>query len=91
MTRLEVLLALAERLRQRLADVQAQIERERRDIAIRGNLRLLTAREAQTFVFVLEGKMNKEIALEMGITLRTVKWHVASILTKTNYGRLELR
>lgn len=42
----------------------------------------LTFRERQVLDFVKEGKVNKEIAQHMNISLRTVKSHVSSLLIK---------
>jgi DNA-binding NarL/FixJ family response regulator len=51
----------------------------------------LTAREQEILPMVLELKRNKEIAAELNISERTVKYHVTQLLTKyTVPGRLEL-
>ena len=44
----------------------------------------LTARELQVLGFIARGYSNKEIALELVITVRTVKHHVDNILNKLN-------
>jgi DNA-binding NarL/FixJ family response regulator len=44
----------------------------------------LTSREQQIMVCLLEGFSNKEIAQTLGISPRTVKFHVANILHKFN-------
>lgn len=44
----------------------------------------LTDREEQTVNILMTGASNKEIARKLGITERTVKAHVGSILSKTN-------
>jgi DNA-binding NarL/FixJ family response regulator len=43
-----------------------------------------TAREEEVLDFLVTGASNKEIAREMGITERTVKAHVTSLLSKTD-------
>ncbi len=51
----------------------------------------LTAREREVCVLAITGKANKEISSELGITTRTVKFHLGSIFRK--YGvasRIEL-
>jgi DNA-binding NarL/FixJ family response regulator len=43
---------------------------------------LLTVRQIQVFSLLVEGKANKEIANELGISLSTAKLHVVHILEK---------
>jgi DNA-binding CsgD family transcriptional regulator len=42
----------------------------------------LTPREAQVLSLLAEGASNKSIALRLGISVHTVKFHVASLLDK---------
>lgn len=49
---------------------------------VQDRLATLSARERETLERILEGKMNKVIADEMGITMRTVEVHRASIFAK---------
>jgi DNA-binding CsgD family transcriptional regulator len=42
----------------------------------------ITAREAETLQWMIEGKRNLEIAIILGISVRTVEKHVGSILAK---------
>lgn len=42
----------------------------------------LTERETQLLALLLNGKCNKEIASALGITVRTVRFHVSNILAK---------
>jgi DNA-binding HTH domain-containing proteins len=46
----------------------------------------LTPREADTLVWICQGKSNAEIALILGISLHTVKDHVAAIFDKAGVG-----
>lgn len=46
----------------------------------------LTIREEQVLNAVLAGKSNKQIASEMHVTERTVKFHVSSLLLKNKAG-----
>ena len=51
----------------------------------------LTSREAEIFELILEGSRNKEIAESLGITKRTVDYHVGNILSKLEAkSRLEV-
>jgi len=49
--------------------------------------RLLTARESQILEWVLWGRPNKEIASDLAVAERTVKFHVSNILQKTGAQR----
>jgi DNA-binding CsgD family transcriptional regulator len=42
----------------------------------------LTARELEVLRLVARGLSNKEIAADLGITLHTVKYHLAAVLEK---------
>lgn len=46
----------------------------------------LTARETDVLRLLAQGKTNKEIASELGISERTVKFHVSSVLAKLGAG-----
>jgi DNA-binding NarL/FixJ family response regulator len=46
----------------------------------------LTPRELEILEALAQGKANKTIALELGVTERTVKFHVSSILAKLGAG-----
>lgn len=49
---------------------------------LRGRFDALTAREREVLAHVLQGKLNKQTAFDLGITDRTVKIHRASLMRK---------
>lgn len=49
--------------------------------------RLLTKREQTVLGLLRAGRSNKEIALELGCSVRTAEYHVANVLRKTNASR----
>jgi two-component system, NarL family, response regulator LiaR len=55
------------------------------DVATAG-IRSLTARELDVLRLLMQGMQNKEIARELVVTERTVKFHVSSILAKLGAG-----
>jgi FixJ family two-component response regulator len=77
--------------RQRLVDAiegaiaRYRVTRDREDRlkALGSLLARLTPRERQVFDLVVRGRMNKQIAFELGMTERTVKAHRHSIMMKT--------
>jgi len=48
----------------------------------RARLAKLTPREFEVFRLVIAGLLNKEIAAELGVTLRTIKTHRARVMQK---------
>jgi FixJ family two-component response regulator len=50
---------------------------------LRSALAALTPRERQVFEGVVRGKMNKQIAYELGISERTIKAHRSKVMEKT--------
>ena len=42
----------------------------------------LSERERQVFVLLGEGRSNKEIATELGLSVKTTKWYVSCVLNK---------
>jgi FixJ family two-component response regulator len=59
-------------------------QREQRDRlkAMRGLVESLTPREADVFALVVRGKLSKQIAHELGPTVRTIKAHRQAIMEK---------
>ncbi|RZN09821.1 DNA-binding response regulator [Bradyrhizobium genosp. SA-3] len=59
----------------------ARAQRSRLD-AFRGHLATLTQRERQVFDLIVRGRINKQIAHELGTTERTVKAHRHQVMEK---------
>jgi FixJ family two-component response regulator len=51
-------------------------------------IKALTSREYEVFSLLVTGMANKEIAYKLGMSERTVKFHRANIVEKTNAGSL---
>jgi FixJ family two-component response regulator len=62
-------------------DATARAERARLR-ELRGRFESLTRRERDVLVHVLQGKLNKQTAFDLGITDRTVKVHRGSLMKK---------
>jgi RNA polymerase sigma factor (sigma-70 family) len=62
-------------------DGEARQARER-DGTLRARFEALTPRERRVFTLVVTGKVNKQIAAELGISERTVKAHRAQVMEK---------
>jgi FixJ family two-component response regulator len=78
--------ALLEAIERALArDAQARAARQRLR-AWRNRYNGLTAREVEIFERVVSGKMNKEIADELGAAERTIKAHRANVMEKMEAG-----
>ena len=60
----------------------AQRKRGSDSNAIRRRLDALTAREREVLAAVVAGKLNKEIAFDLGIVEQTVKYHRARIMER---------
>ncbi len=55
---------------------------------LRRRIKALTSREHEVFSLLVAGMANKEIAFELGTSERTIKFHRANIMEKTNSGSL---
>ena len=62
-------------------DARARHARAQR-VAIKARLALLTPREHEVLTLVVDGKLNKQIANELRISLRTVETHRARMMEK---------
>jgi RNA polymerase sigma factor (sigma-70 family) len=68
-------------------DASARIEGERSD-ALRRRVARLTARERQVLAAVIDGRHNREIAANLGISPRTVEVYKARLMDKLQIDRL---
>jgi RNA polymerase sigma factor (sigma-70 family) len=75
----DVLLASVQRA---LARFRAAAENDEKIAALRARLAKLTPREREVFDLVVRGKLNKQIAHQLGTTERTIKAHRHSIVNK---------
>jgi RNA polymerase sigma factor (sigma-70 family) len=75
----DVLLAAVERA---LARFRAAAENDEKIGALRARLAKLTPREREVFDLVVRGKLNKQIAHQLGTSERTIKAHRHSIVNK---------
>lgn len=68
-----------------LSSVQAALARGGDDtvLAAREKLENLTAREKDVLAGLLKGKLNKTIAYELGVSVRTIETHRANLMAKT--------
>jgi FixJ family two-component response regulator len=73
------LLECVERALARNAEQRQQHDRLR---AMRSVVAHLTRREAEVFALIVKGKMNKQIAHELGTTIRTIKAHRQAVMEK---------
>ena len=56
--------------------------RRQRDSVIEHRLRLLTQREREVMELVVAGKLNKQVADELNISMKTVEAHRARVMEK---------
>jgi RNA polymerase sigma factor (sigma-70 family) len=74
---------LVEKMLAQARAAAAQIERRRINAAL---LARLTAREQQVLERIVAGRLNKQIADDLGISIKTVEAHRASVMDKLNAG-----
>lgn len=73
---------LLSRIRRTLEMENLQAARRERDGAIAHRLELLTQREREVMTLVVAGKLNKQIADELNISMKTVEAHRARVMEK---------
>lgn len=62
-------------------DIETRAERDEKDL-LSQRLALLTPRERQVFELVAAGRLNKQVAAELGTAEKTVKVHRARVMNK---------
>jgi FixJ family two-component response regulator len=77
----DALKALVERM---LADARAQASETERRRMSEALMARLTAREQQVLERIVAGRLNKQIADDLGISIKTVEAHRANIMDKLN-------
>jgi FixJ family two-component response regulator len=78
--------ALFECVERALARNVQQHQQQNRLNAMRKLVASLTPREAEVFALVVRGKLNKQIAYELGTTVRTIKAHRQAAMEKLDVG-----
>ena len=73
---------LLDAVRRAVARSEAEQARHARSEALAGRMRTLSRREAEVLSQVVTGRLNKQIAGELGITEKTVKVHRARVMRK---------
>lgn len=74
----ELLAAIARAVAKDAADLNEEI----RIAEIRQRVKMLTVRETQVVALVVAGMLNKQIAYDLGVGLKTIKVHRACLMEK---------
>jgi two-component system response regulator DctR len=73
---------LVDRVMQALAESESRLRQADSVERIRGRLERLTARERDVMSLILQGRLNKIIADDLGISMRTVEVHRSNVFSK---------
>jgi two-component system response regulator DctR len=73
---------LVDRVMQAMSESQSRLEHDDSSGRIRHRLDRLTAREKDVMDLILKGRLNKIIADELGISMRTVEVHRSNVFSK---------
>lgn len=76
----DLLSAITNAIKRNVQDVQEELQKRK----INALIDTLTPREKEILRWIITGKLNKQIAYDLGITERTVKAHRSRIMQKTN-------
>jgi FixJ family two-component response regulator len=79
---------LLEAIERALARYRDQRDQRVRRDQLRARLSTLTPRETEVFVLVVRGRLNKQIAYELGTTERTIKAHRHAVMQKLKVNSL---
>ena len=63
-------------------------ERLRQDAAVQRRLEQLTSRETEVLELIIAGRLNKQIADDLGISIKTVEVHRARVMEKMEANSL---
>lgn len=79
---------LIDAIERALARQQADRGKHQKQESLRALLASLTPREHQVFDLIVRGRINKQIAYELGTTERTIKAHRHQVMEKMKVGSL---
>ena len=79
---------LLDAVQRALARHETEREHDEKLAALRALVATLTPRESEVFALVVRGKLNKQIAYELGTSERTIKAHRHNIMQKLQVGSL---
>jgi FixJ family two-component response regulator len=78
--------ALKQQVERMLHEARERKVKEEKQSLNEALLSKLTPREQQVLERIVSGRLNKQIADDLGISIKTVEAHRASIMDKTNSG-----